>query len=597
MLQQTTVATVRPRFEDFIARWPRMEDLAQAQESQVLQAWSGLGYYRRARFLHACARAVMAQHGGRLPDDPAQLAHLPGIGPYTAGAIAAIAFDRPEAAVDGNIERVLARVLDIDTPLPAAKPELRQAAARLVPPRRAGDYTQALMDLGTAICTPRAPDCSACPLAQLCQGQWAGHASSLPVRAPTKTKTELHEMAYWLEDARGRVLLRHRPEDGLLGGLLDLPCYALNAGDIPTPAQIRRHAPLLADWRLQKPPVRHIFTHRILLRHLATARLSETIRAPQGAFWLDAAAIASEGISTLFDKTRRMAVKHLTRSLCFLTLGLGLAGAATAAEPTPAPAAPPVVSEPVAAASTPSPTATPNPLPRRSRLSGDAVVEDPSTITFLPVTLDRLASLLLRFKAVDIGRDDVIDDFARLFQCEIYEYNHQDEFLWKKAQVALRRDIQKRFTRLPTHLEFVATRRLGKYDFKRHLFLLHHDSPINKLSSFTFAFTDQEIDVPCLADAPATWFPYTYKVSLDYPLTLEGLPMNEEQAKALLNSMLQNDNQERVIHVRFRFDVVHVPTIRKQKTDVDMEAEMQQVDFFADKEMRQLIYAYQPFYQ
>jgi len=223
MLQQTTVATVKSYFDHFVARWPRVQDLAAAPLDDVLHAWQGLGYYARARNLHKCARAVATDHGGRFPEIEAELLALPGVGPYTAAAIAAIAFDQPASPVDGNIERVVARLRHIAEPLPAGKKAIQAAARNLTPRARAGDFAQAMMDLGAMVCTPRAPKCGLCPWHDACAARAAGDAEDLPARAARTPKPTRHGVAFWIEDATGRVLLRRRPERGLLGGMMEIP--------------------------------------------------------------------------------------------------------------------------------------------------------------------------------------------------------------------------------------------------------------------------------------------------------------------------------------------------------------------------------------
>jgi A/G-specific adenine glycosylase len=260
MLQQTTVPTVMPYFARFVARWPTVRALAAASLDEVLHAWQGLGYYARARNLHACARAVVARHDGRFPDDPAALRALPGIGDYTAAAIAAIAFDRRLAAVDGNVERVLARVFGVDAPLPEAKPRLKAFAASLVPDARAGDFAQALMDLGATICTPRRPRCVLCPWRESCAGAAAGIADTLPVPAAKPERPLRHGAAFWLGRADGAVLLRRRPEQGLLGGMIELPSTPWR--EVPwSEAEALAAAPADADWSQVPGIVQHGFTH------------------------------------------------------------------------------------------------------------------------------------------------------------------------------------------------------------------------------------------------------------------------------------------------------------------------------------------------
>src|SRR6266852_943396 len=223
MLQQTTVATVGDYFRRFVERWPTVEALAAAPLDDVLSAWAGLGYYARARNLHACARAVAERHDGRFPEDEASLLALPGIGRYTAAAIRAIAFDQPASAVDGNVERVIARLFAIDTPLPDAKPEIQLLAAKLVPESRAGDYAQAMMDLGATVCTPKSPRCVICPLMSSCRARKLGLAEDLPRRSPKAERPTRRGLAFVLARRDGAILLRKRPAKGLLGGMDSVP--------------------------------------------------------------------------------------------------------------------------------------------------------------------------------------------------------------------------------------------------------------------------------------------------------------------------------------------------------------------------------------
>jgi A/G-specific adenine glycosylase len=262
MLQQTTVVTVKAYFERFTARWPTVSDLAAAADAEVMGEWAGLGYYARARNLLKCARAVVADHGGRFPETEAELLTLPGIGPYTAAAVAAIAFDQPAPVMDGNIERVMARLFAVAAPLPGAKPALKAHATRLTPARRPGDHAQALMDLGATICTPRSPACGICPLMAACAARAQGIAADLPRRAPKKVKPTRFGYVYVARRADGALLLETRPETGLLGGMLAFPTSEWS--DAPSDAP-----PFEADWRDSGVEVRHTFTHfhlRLTLR-------------------------------------------------------------------------------------------------------------------------------------------------------------------------------------------------------------------------------------------------------------------------------------------------------------------------------------------
>ncbi len=260
MLQQTTVATVGPYFREFVARWPSVHDLAAAPLDEVLTAWAGLGYYARARNLHKCAQVVVRDYGGRFPDTEDELRRLPGIGPYTAAAIAAIAFDRPAVVVDGNVERVMSRVFAIETPLPAAKPAIRAAAALLAPTARTGDYAQALMDLGATICTPRAPRCILCPWSARCAARRLGTPETFPRKAAKAVRPQRHGVAFLLLGPDGSIWLRRRPERGLLGGMMEVPSTDWTA-DAPSRPAARRAAPCAADWRELEGHVSHGFTH------------------------------------------------------------------------------------------------------------------------------------------------------------------------------------------------------------------------------------------------------------------------------------------------------------------------------------------------
>ncbi len=278
MLQQTTVAAVRGYFHRFTERWPTVEALAGAEDGAVMGEWAGLGYYARARNLLKCARVVASDHGGRFPDSADALRALPGIGPYTAAAIAAIAFDRSETVVDGNVERVMARLHDIRTPLPAAKPELTEAAARLTPDARPGCYAQAVMDLGATICTPRNPACGICPWRAPCAARAEGTAAGLPRKTPKKPKPVRHGIAYLARRVDGAWLLERRPDSGLLGGMLGWPGSDWAEG-APDPAP-----PIRAEWRDAGAEARHTFTHFHLRLAIRTALVPMDREPERGAF-------------------------------------------------------------------------------------------------------------------------------------------------------------------------------------------------------------------------------------------------------------------------------------------------------------------------
>src|SRR5665648_77573 len=260
MLQQTTVKAVIPFYRKFLARWPRVTDLAAADLNEVLAAWAGLGYYSRARNLHACAQAVVGEHGGAFPETEAGLRQLPGIGAYTAAAVAAIAFGERATPVDGNIERVVARFFCVETPLPAAKAEIKALAESLTPELRAGDYAQSLMDLGATICTPRRPACALCPLRPGCCACAEGLAEVLPYKVEKAERPTRRGAAFVALRADGAVLLRERPLKGLLGGMLETPSTPWEE-TAPNGNAVSDHAPVEAAWHKTAGLVAHTFTH------------------------------------------------------------------------------------------------------------------------------------------------------------------------------------------------------------------------------------------------------------------------------------------------------------------------------------------------
>ena len=279
MLQQTTVAAVRDYFRKFVALWPTVIDLARADDADVMAAWAGLGYYARARNLLKCARVIAQDHAGRFPETRDALMALPGIGPYTSAAIAAIAFDRHETVLDGNVERVMSRLHDDHTPLPAAKPVFDAYAGALTPSERPGDYAQAVMDLGATVCTPRNPACGICPWRDPCRARSAGTAADLPRKAPKKAKPVRRGTVYVGRRTDGAWLLETRPASGLLGGMLGWPGTEWTEAELPEPAP-----PLDADWKRLDGEVRHTFTHFHLVLDIEIARVRPDIRTDRGDF-------------------------------------------------------------------------------------------------------------------------------------------------------------------------------------------------------------------------------------------------------------------------------------------------------------------------
>ena len=309
MLQQTGVKTVGPYFEKFLARWPDVEALGRASLDDVLRMWAGLGYYSRARNLHACAVAVLCDHGGVFPDTEEGLRKLPGIGPYTAAAIGAIAFDVRTMPVDGNIERVVSRLFAVEEPLPQAKPLIQELAATLLGPSRAGDgksragdSAQALMDLGSSICTPKKPACALCPLNEDCVARARGDQETFPRKAPKKAGT-LRRGAAFIATRGDELLVRTRAEKGLLGGMTEVPGSDWLAGQDDKVAL--KQAPALkgvARWHRKAGVVTHVFTHFPLELVVYTADVAARTRAPEGMRWAPIATLADEALPNVMRK-------------------------------------------------------------------------------------------------------------------------------------------------------------------------------------------------------------------------------------------------------------------------------------------------------
>lgn len=295
MLQQTTVAAVGPYFERFTRRWPDIAALAASEDADLMAAWAGLGYYARARNLLACARAVVADHGGVFPDTEEGLRALPGVGAYTAAAVAAIAFGRRAVVVDANVERVVARLFAISTALPGARPEIRAATDAITPDARAGDFAQAMMDLGATICTPRNPACGVCPLRGGCAAFRTADPAAFPVKAAKKARPHRLGHGWWIEDGDARIWLVRRPDKGLLGGMRGLPTSDWSAAPDATP-------PVAAQWSTLAAPVDHVFTHFSLALAIHVGRVESGCVPPGPGEWWPIAHMEEAGLPTLFRR-------------------------------------------------------------------------------------------------------------------------------------------------------------------------------------------------------------------------------------------------------------------------------------------------------
>ena len=301
MLQQTTVATVKSYFEKFLKKWPDVSALASAPQEDVLREWAGLGYYARARNLHKCAQTVATDLSGKFPATEVELRKLPGIGDYTAAAIAAIAFNEPATVVDGNIERVVSRLFRIEEQLPAAKKPIKSATATITPQKRPGDFAQAMMDLGASICTPKAPKCLLCPISNGCKALQSGDMERFPIKAPKKVKPTRRAISFWLEHD-DHVLLERRPAKGLLGGMPGFfSTEWIARPDFPEQSAAFEQSPATADWQIDDAIAKHTFTHFHLETRLAIAAASTRLNVENG-FWVPIADLPTVGLPTVFSK-------------------------------------------------------------------------------------------------------------------------------------------------------------------------------------------------------------------------------------------------------------------------------------------------------
>ncbi len=305
MLQQTTVTAVKPYYEAFLARWPNVQALADAETGEVMKAWAGLGYYSRARHLHACAKQVVETHGGFFPGEEDLLRKLPGIGPYTAAAVTAIAFGRRAVVVDGNVERVVARLFRVQEAMPAAKIAIRKFAAVLTPAQRAGDFAQAMMDLGATICSPKNPACSLCPLNAICEGFRTGDAASYPRRAAKTERPQRYGAAFYIRRSDGGVFVRTRPPKGLLGGMTEFPGTEWSAYyDL---ARAVEDAPVKLDWTKRMRQVEHVFTHFSLRLDVYVAQMRSGSKSPAGGRFVNELDLDGEALPSVMRKVAKIA--------------------------------------------------------------------------------------------------------------------------------------------------------------------------------------------------------------------------------------------------------------------------------------------------
>ena len=313
MLQQTTVAVVKGYFSRFINRWPTLFDLSKASLDEVLQEWSGLGYYARARNLHKCAEIISKKYLGKFPQNERELIQLPGVGEYTSAAIMSIAFNKKATVVDSNVERVISRIFAITESLPSSKRVIRKKAQEISPANRFGDYSQAIMDLGSTICLPKTPLCVECPWEEICQARMKGIEKNLPVKKPKKPKPLRQGICFWIIRHDGYVLLRKRQEKGLLGGMMEIPSTPWEK-NIQTIDKAIEYSPLrlsMVNWSILSDNVKHVFSHFNLLLIIASAKIKrdklEKLSLTEDFVWVNPNQINQLAIPSLTKKIARVA--------------------------------------------------------------------------------------------------------------------------------------------------------------------------------------------------------------------------------------------------------------------------------------------------
>lgn len=308
MLQQTTVPTVKPYFKKFLEEWPTLHDLADADLDKILHRWQGLGYYARARNLHKCAKVLVETYNATFPQDCAELKKLPGIGDYTAAAIASIAFNKCVTVIDGNVDRVISRLYKIETPLPTSKPEIRLFAEQQTPCYRPGDYAQAMMDLGATICTPTSPKCLLCPLKEECQALQTGTPELYPIKQPKTAKPQKYGIAFWIQrEGDSAVLLRKRPPKGLLGAMMEVPSSSWEL-EKPTIDHAQKESPLKCAYKETSKVAQHVFTHFALELQVYKATVPQETKAPKDCVWCSIEQFKDHALPTVFKKVIKQAL-------------------------------------------------------------------------------------------------------------------------------------------------------------------------------------------------------------------------------------------------------------------------------------------------
>jgi A/G-specific adenine glycosylase len=554
MLQQTTVATVQDYFKRFVKKWPNVKKLAAAPLEDVMKEWAGLGYYARARNLHKCAIIIATDYNGVFPVSYDELLKLPGIGPYTAAAIATIAFDAQKISVmDGNIERIISRVFSISNPLPKAKPYFREKADFLFSSvKRSGDFAQSLMDLGATICTPQNPDCKICPVKDFCSAKSLNIQNTLPRKEKKKEKPQREGFALWIENRAGEVLCERRSEDKMLGTMLGLPSSDWHLKpEKENPNQMTQQLKKLCKTSHFVADIYHSFSHFDLKLKLYQLKVNN---------WKDLPAILKTGSEyswikfsnskTGFPSLYQKAFKIMRNFLILLTVCMGLWGGF---------------------------------LVQDAKASSNLTVMQAPT--YEKTTPDRLALVFFRTGFLNPENEKVLDQFLMLSECDLYKKHFPDEFEWQKIRYSTKKFIKENLETFPKRFEFVQPILLDRYDFKEQIFPLIEEYQLKAITRIEIS--GNHIKPPqCVQDFSydRTILPLDAIINFSKPLTIQGLRMKKEDVELYREYLANNkiDTEEgRPAYIRYRIEINSAGNLNSANT-LNLFGTIEEITVFAD---------------
>lgn len=618
MLQQTTVAAVKAYFEKFTTLWPRIEDLAAAQDHDVMREWAGLGYYARARNMITCARVVVRECGGAFPQDAPALLKLPGIGPYTAAAIASIAFFKPSVVIDGNIERITARLFALNTPFPAAKNEVKAEAAFLYQnlEKNSGDAAshaalpQALMDLGAMVCVPQNPKCGLCPVSQFCLSFQTNQTGEIPVRSVKIKRPHRQGAVYWIENDRGQILVERRGNDRMLGGMIGFPDSLWD----------RPQSDLLKNFDLKKcerieRAIKHVFTHFSLELDIIYYKMGEgesVEKLRQAAekqsqteqFFVNKDDLETIGFPSLFKKLVSYMKKNSYIALVSALVMAGLSGflpmapTARAATPTPYEQKQQAKMERIEQEQ----KQLEQKMEELNKNGSSKVIENmpdlsigkdgrtETAVRFVRGTHENIARMMWKFGVFDFSNTDDIDNYILLSDCKTYAFNYDDEFKWRKIQLATVDYLKKYSPNFSNFIEVVQPLELDRYNFDLQGFPLKNPQEMANVTSIQIADEKQQGGLDCRIDRKnSPRYTQTAVLELLAPLNIYFIPATHELAKAYLDFVAKQSakNVDKFAYVRYRLRVdefSRFTNITSVGNVVVFKGKLLQLDIFADSD-------------